>query len=298
VALFRACAKINLLLRVLARESGGYHQIETLFCAIDLADTLEIEAAPRGIHLQVSGADLGAPEDNLVYRAAAAYFREIGEEPAVRIGLDKRIPHGAGLGGGSSDAATTLRVLDALHGDRVGLDRLRAVGHGLGSDIPFFLGGEPFALAWGRGERMLRLDAPPAADVVIAVPAERVATAEAYGALGLGAGTAGPPPRLLTPGSLARWSDIARVADNDFTRVIVARLPVVGALMRTLAEHGAEPAQMTGSGSAVFGIFEDAGAADRAGEAVRRGHPGVVVVRSRTLDAERPVAVDPPSGPA
>jgi 4-diphosphocytidyl-2-C-methyl-D-erythritol kinase len=295
---YRAHAKINLGLRVLAREDGGYHQIETVFCSIDLADTLEIARSSQGIALHVSGADLGASEDNLVHRAADAYFLEIGEEAAVRIDQEKRIPHGAGLGGGSSDAATTLRALDALHGDRVGLDRLLALGHDLGSDVPFFLGGAPFALAWGRGERMLRLDPPPAAELVIAVPAERVATAEAYASLGIGARVSGLPPRLLRASSFAHWADIARIADNDFTRVVVSRLPVVGDLVRALASHGAVAAQMTGSGSAVFGVFGDADQADRAADALSARLPDVTVVRSRTVDAEPGFAVDPPYGPA
>lgn len=297
MALLRAHAKLNLFLRVLAREAGGYHQIETLFCAIELADALRIERAAPGIALEVRGAELGTAEDNLVHRAAVAYFTAVGETPALRIVLDKYIPHGAGLGGGSSDAATTLRALDDLHGGRIGIERLREIGHGLGSDVPFFLGGAPFALAWGRGERMLRVEPPPTSELLIAVPAERVASADAYAALGRDSLSVPMPPAILDVQSLGSWSDIARVAINDFTPLAFARVPVLAQVVRTLVRSGASPALLTGSGSAVFGVFQDGADADRAARALRDDHAGLTLLRSRTLAVESPHAVDPLSDP-
>jgi len=136
-----APAKVNLSLRVLARERSGYHQLETLFCALELRDEIEIERGGGALSLQVEGAELGPPEENLVHRAAVAFHDAAGIRPDTRIRLRKRIPAGAGLGGGSSDAAATLAALNALHGAPLGPTHLLRLGAELGSDVPFFLCG-------------------------------------------------------------------------------------------------------------------------------------------------------------
>ena len=155
-----APAKINLWLRILAREASGFHSLESLFCAVDLCDSVRLERVEAGVQLEVEGGvDTGPPESNLVVRAARAFLVATGAgDGGVRIHLRKRIPSAAGLGGGSSDAAATLRGLNVLYGDQLGQDAVMQIGVGLGSDVPFFLGGSAFALAWSRA----RFGPPPA----------------------------------------------------------------------------------------------------------------------------------------
>lgn len=152
----RAPAKLNLHLAVLARETSGYHQIETVFCALELADRLEVRRAGAGIVLEVDGADLGPSEENLAHRAARTFYEAAAIAPEAEIRLEKHIPVGAGLGGGSSDAAAAMRALNMLHGTPLDEAALLQAAATLGSDVPFFLSGGPLALAWGRGERIDR----------------------------------------------------------------------------------------------------------------------------------------------
>ncbi len=255
----RAPAKVNLSLRVLAREDGGYHQIETLFCALELADTLELRAGGTGIRLEVEGAELGPAEDNLVYRAAAAFYRTTAIGPGVAVRLRKEIPAGAGLGGGSSDAAATLHALNELYGRPRDRDALVDLAAGLGSDVPFFLCGSPLALAWGRGDRLLPLPPLPRAPVLVAVPGFAIPTAEAYRALDAHrvATGAAPGAAVVPPDALASWAAIAAAAINDFEPPAYARFPGLETLKSRLLEAGAALALLSGSGSALFGIFPD-----------------------------------------
>jgi 4-diphosphocytidyl-2C-methyl-D-erythritol kinase len=140
-----AYAKLNLVLRVVGRREDGYHLLQSLFCAVDLADEIILEAIPRGVEL-LAPPDLGPPQQNLAYRAAQALLGSAG--PGVRIHLRKRIPVGAGLGGGSSDAAAVLAGLNFLFELGKTVDELRELGAKLGADVPFFLGKSP---AWVEG---------------------------------------------------------------------------------------------------------------------------------------------------
>ena len=170
-----AHAKINLRLVVLAEETSGYHQIETIFCRIALADELSIATAgDAGLTLDVRDADVGPVDDNLVMRAARAWFEAAGIAAHHAITLRKRVPAGAGLGGGSSDAAAALSLLDRMHDQILGPDRLLEIAASLGSDVPFFMVDAPLALAWGRGERILTQPGPDAAPAVVVVPATAV----------------------------------------------------------------------------------------------------------------------------
>lgn len=253
-----AQAKVNLVLRVLARETSGYHQIETLFLRLDLADEIVVRPGGRGRTLDCRGADVGPMERNLAYRAAMA-MREAGGPDAFAIEIDKRIPVGAGLGGGSADAAAVLRALNAGRAEPLPDDRLLALAAGLGADVPFLASGAVMALAWGRGERMLALRSPPARQVVVLAPPFGVSTAQAYGWIDSAAPavTAG----MLDREALTDWTGLAANAHNDFEPVVTARHPDISGLVTALREAGASPALMSGSGSAVFGIFAHAPAA-------------------------------------
>lgn len=288
--LIQAPAKLNLFLHVLAREASGYHQLETLFCELELADELEVEPTGGEITLEVEGAEPGPPEQNLVQRAALAYRDARGGMDAVRLRLRKRIPVGGGLGGGSSDAAATLRALDRMQPEPLGSARLLEIGAALGSDVPFFLSGSPLALAWGRGGRLLPLEALPAAEVLLAVPPRGIATAEAFEELARarGAGYAAPA-RVLREERIRGWDDVARLAHNDFEPFVFARLPELGEAKALLARHGAAPALLTGSGATVFGIFRDPARLQDAAVALARSLPSLRLIRTRTAAPPRPL---------
>jgi 4-diphosphocytidyl-2-C-methyl-D-erythritol kinase len=294
-----APAKVNLRLRVLARESGGYHGLETLFCAISLGDAVRVEPGGPGIALRVEGAvDTGPPERNLVVRAAERFYRETGFPPAVRVELVKRVPSAAGLGGGSSDAAATLLALNALHGEpATRADLLRWSG-GLGSDVPFFLCGSPLALAWSRGERLLVLPALPVRPVLVAHPGLPLPTPGAFARIAeRRGGDYHPEPLALAWEALTSWEGVATLAVNDFEPVADERMPRLAAARRLLAATGAQIAMLSGSGAAVFGIF--ATGADLAGVAAALRAEGFATWRTATLERvpEPRASPETPRGP-
>lgn len=278
-----AHAKLNLHLAVLAREASGYHQIETLFCMLELADDFAITLGGDGVRLEVEGAELGPPETNLAHRAATAFFEQARLPASARIRIVKKIPAGAGLGGGSSDAATTLLALNALHGYPVGAATLREIGMSIGSDVPFFLAGRPLALAWGRGEQMLALPAPPSVTVVVVVPSARVATRSAYEALAAARATGfQAPPRSLTLDDVRDIASIAAIARNDFETVVFETHPELRDIKSALAGHGAIHAMLTGTGSAVFGLFQNVTEARLAAASMRSAHPDAETIVTAT----------------
>lgn len=275
-----APAKVNLFLRVLGPRPDGYHDIETLLQSIGLADEVRVELGGEGIDLVVDGPWLGQPEDNLAYRAAAAFRQMSGLEPGVRVELDKRIPAGAGLGGGSSDAAAVLACLAALTGfeDR---DTLSALGAELGSDVPFFLCGSPLAQGSGRGELLEPLPALPVAHVVVVTPPVHVVTAEAYAALAESRRIEGALTKRATTTAVPHdWAGVARVAANDFQTVIAKRHPQIRRSLEALLEAGARLALLSGSGAGSFGVFEDASRARTAAATVSQqlGWPAVATM--------------------
>lgn len=152
-----AHAKVNLFLRILARETGGYHQIETAFALLDLADDLEAVRTPAGVTIDVRDADVGPADQNLAVRGARAILEATGNRFGVALTLTKRIPARAGLGGGSSDAAAALHAVNALAGNAVPRQELLHLAARLGADVAFFASGMPLALAWGRGERLFQI---------------------------------------------------------------------------------------------------------------------------------------------
>lgn len=264
VARVAAQAKINLLLRVLAREQTGYHAIETIFLRLALADEIVVRAGEsvRGRTLDCSGdavnvAALGPVESNLAYRAACLYADEAGWPAGFAIELIKHIPLGAGLGGGSADAGAVLRALDALAPSPLGT-RLAELGSRLGADVPFMTIESPMALGWGRGDRLLPLRVLAKRPVVLVFPSFAVATKDAYEWLAHDRGSYEPRGAVIDPALLDTWDGIARVATNDFEAVVSRRHPAIGAYVEALRGAGALPVMMSGSGSAVFGVFADA----------------------------------------
>jgi len=275
-----APAKVNLFLRVLAQRADGFHELETLFQAVDFADHVELQAGPRGgISLEVDGPELGPIEDNLVYRAAQAFLDAVGVYGNVLIRLKKRIPTGAGLGGGSSDAAAVLRLMNAMYGGPVDSESLRALGAELGSDVAFFLGESPLAIGRGRGDELEAIPPLPESHLVLALPPVHVATAGAYEKLSSG-GLRSAGPRLGDPP--ASWAWVATLAHNDFQEEVADIHPEVQAALDGLEAVGASPVLLSGSGAACFGRFPHHGLATSTAQALtaRLGFPCLAV---RTL---------------
>jgi 4-diphosphocytidyl-2-C-methyl-D-erythritol kinase len=263
-----APAKINLRLVVLAREESGFHGLETLFCAISLADRVRVEPGDPGVDLEVLGdVDTGPIDRNLALRAARCFFEETGIGPAIRLVLEKRIPSAGGLGGGSSDAAATLRVLNACHGDPLDAPRMRELGAALGSDVTFFLAPRPYALAWSRGERILSLEPPEPRHVVVAHPGVDVPTPEAFRRLALLRGPRyHPSAHLIDFRSLSRWPDLEALATNDLEEVARERIPLLDTVKASMRGAGAGVTLLSGSGASIFGVFPDDSSARRAEE--------------------------------
>lgn len=258
-----AQAKVNLLLKVLAREADGYHQLETLFCRLALGDVVTVHAVPHGRSLDCVGpamppGGLGKVEDNLAWRAAAAFVDAAGWPDGFAIEITKHIPVGGGLGGGSADAGAVLRALNAMAPTPLSPARLLRVGAQLGADIPFLTQDQsPLALAWGRGERLLSL--PPLdarACVLLAFPFG-VATQDAYGWLTTSPATASLPVTYSIT-DFAEWRRVESIAYNEFERVVLPQCPPIQATLATLrTPKGTEAfdlSLMSGSGSTVFAL--------------------------------------------
>lgn len=251
-------AKVNLFLRVLAKESTGYHGIETLFCRVALHDTLEVTRTDSGITLEVEGADVGPTEQNLAYRAADAVLAATGRRFGVTMRLVKRIPAGGGLGGGSSDAAGALRAVNQLANGAVPASELLQMAHRLGADVPFFLADAPLALAWGHGQRMLRLPALPPKPVLLLFPGVAVPTGDAYRWVDEVRDADGPRGTVVLDGAvLQSWSDLARLGGNDFEGAVFGRFPAIRAGFEALAGTHPFLCRMSGSGSTLFAVYRN-----------------------------------------
>ena len=256
-----AQAKINLFLRILAREESGYHSLETLFQRIDLADDVVVRVGGSTRSLDCAGpampsSGLGPVEKNLAFRAAEAYAQATGWPSGFQIEVEKRIPVGAGLGGGSADAGAVLRALDALSPRPLGEAKLLELATPLGADVPFLTSSSVLSLAWGRGERMLALAALASRHVLLIVPDFAVRTADAYKWLSERRGDRAVRAVSLSVAALTTRANVDALAHNDFEAVIGERDPSVSQIVRDLRGRGAAVAMLSGSGSAVFGLFD------------------------------------------
>jgi len=257
--LTRECpAKVNLLLRVLAREADGFHSIETIFCRAALSDTLVVARTESGIALDVSGADVGPQERNLAWRAADAVLAATGRRFGVTMHLTKRIPAGGGLGGGSSDAAQALLAVNQLAGDAVPPSELLHMASRLGADVPYFVSGAPLALAWGHGERLLALPALSPMPALLLIPDVAISTGDAYG--WVDEVRAGSSPRgsvTLNGEVLSDCSNLARISGNDFESAVFGRFPVIKDAFESLARSRPFFVRMSGSGSSLFAVYRN-----------------------------------------
>ena len=266
-----AYAKVNLRLEVLGKRADGYHELRTIFQTVSLHDTLQFRPSRRsGISLEIHGNETLAQEDmekNLVYRAVDALRRESRVRPGVEILLQKKIPAGRGLGGGSSDAAAALVGYLQFTRQKFNTSRLLDIAAGLGADVPFFLFGGR-ALGISKGEEIYPLPDAPLRTILIVSPKDvHVPTPDAYRWLHapeLASLTKSAANHKLFRFCALCWSAQRASLSNDFEAAVFQRHPRLGKIKRDLLHRGASEALLAGSGSAVFGVFPSPAKARRA----------------------------------
>lgn len=267
----KAYAKINLGIKIVGRRPDGYHEILSVAQCVDLADVLYFEAASSD-QLTCSLDSLSTGPDNLVCRAADAFHAQL-DRPAqsFRIHLKKNIPIGAGLGGGSADAAAVLRALNRFYDQPFSNADLRQIAATLGSDIPFIVEGGT-ALMRGRGEILNKLSWEGAVFYVLAYPDVEISTAWAYGQLGSILTENSPYFNFVVSlsGGCVDHDRLFEVLENDFTPAVERTYPIVAELRSQLDRVGARATLMSGSGSTVYGVFDDRKTASQAQSALQR----------------------------
>jgi len=252
--------KVNLLLNILGKRPDGFHELETVMQPVNLYDRLQFMREGDDIQLTCSDASLPTDSGNLVYRAATAFLQRTSLETGVRIHLEKRIPHAAGLGGGSGNAATTLLALNELFDQPLQPAQLNSIAASLGSDIPFFLQTKP-ALAVGRGEQVVSLEPFPAlrgAAFLLIHPGFGISTAWAYKELArFPAALNGIPGRAQKLVEILQTTDLATVGAafyNSLEAPALEKYPLLALYQDFLRNEGAPAVLMSGSGSTTFVI--------------------------------------------
>lgn len=266
----QAYAKVNLTLDVLGRREDGYHDLCSVMQEISLHDDVLLELGTgEEWKLYCNALDVPCDETNLAWKAARVFFDRVGREPnGLTVRITKRIPSQAGLGGGSSDAAAVLRLLNEHYGTPLSVSELCALGAQVGSDVPFcVLGGT--ALAEGRGERLKKLPAAPKLYFAVCKPDAAFSTPKLYAKLDEITVTERPDTEGMC--EALRSGDKARIGEglcNVFEQAVSGSFPALSEIKSVLLACGALGAQMTGSGSAVFGIFADECSAKKACKAL------------------------------
>lgn len=272
-----APAKVNLYLEVLRKRADGYHEIRTVLQHVDLCDEIRIMGRAQEISVESVGLSCPTGEENLVHRAAALFLKTTGIRTGVRVQIVKRIPLGAGLGGGSSDAATTLWGLNRLFQADLSRERLEHLGAQLGSDVPFFFRG-PTMWASGRGEELHPLPPFPPTWLLIVFPGFPVSTTWAFANLELTGED--KSIRVRAAAEEGDYEPLLAAPWNRFEEVIFRRYPAIKQLKESLEAWGARPTLMTGSGSAVFGRARDREEAEAWGARLREKGCTVFVVQT------------------
>jgi 4-diphosphocytidyl-2-C-methyl-D-erythritol kinase len=246
-----ACAKINLGLKVIGRMPGGFHELETGFCFIEWNDQLEV-SHDSVTTVQSEGLEIPAGKDNLIVRAAEAFRKATGTRNHYRVQVRKNIPLGSGLGGGSADAAAMLRILNKMEQAGLSDEELAGIGAALGSDIPVMIAGKT-GIGTGTGTTLKFLPIQPRAWIVTVYPGFESSTAEAY-AHCMPTGTPDISlEKILTGYNPDEWRYLI---DNDLEPAVIPRFPLIGNMKDQFYDMGAVLASMSGSGSSVFGFFE------------------------------------------
>jgi 4-diphosphocytidyl-2-C-methyl-D-erythritol kinase len=283
----KAYAKINLGLRIMERRDDGYHDIETVFHRVDIHDTITIDEADM-ILFSCDDAGLGLADENLCLKAARALREHCGISAGANIFLEKSIPLGAGLGGGSADAAATLRGLAQLWNCTLRESEFAALAMGIGSDVPYFLK-DGTAHATGRGEHLTYFDLKIPYAILVVYPQVHVATAWAYQNLKLKDARPTKSLRMTWEQSVNDPELLHGEIVNDFEELVASHYPAVANAKRMLNEAGSVFAQMSGSGSAVYGLFNNLAAARAAKAEIAKFYPTFLTEPLFEAGAARPV---------
>ena len=246
-------AKINIGLNIIEKRKDGFHNIETLFYPLLLSDKIIISKAEL-FKFDTNSNELDSSKENLIFKAVDLLEEFTGSKFKIQIILEKKIPTGAGLGGGSSNAASTLKALIKLYNIKITKEKLREIALNIGSDVPFFLNPVP-CFAESRGEKItpIRLSIPN--PILLVNPGIHISTKEAFENISPGASE--KKIKSLTSNESVSISDLIKTCVNDFENYIIEEYPVIGEIKRKLYSGGAKLAMMTGTGSTVFGIFEN-----------------------------------------
>lgn len=289
-----APAKINLTLDVIGKRDDGYHELETVMHQINLFDRITMEVWEHGIELSSSSNEIPGGEDNLAYKAALAILKKYGQGAGVKIFIEKNIPIGAGLAGGSTDAAAVLAGINHLYGNQLSYPDLLQLAAAIGSDVAFCLSREYIehgpgilmspgdtAVARGRGEILEPLPARTIPFILIVKPGFQLSTAQVYAELDLQAVNHSPD----TGSFLQAWynNDIISISThmaNVLESVSIRKKPEIGIIKTGMKEKGALNALMSGSGPSVFGIFSDQAAACQAFTEFKKDYREVYLVSS------------------
>jgi 4-diphosphocytidyl-2-C-methyl-D-erythritol kinase len=268
-------SKINLFLRILGRRDDGYHDIETVFHSVGLHDTLHLSPARAGISVACDDSAVPLDDSNTALRAARLILQGTGK--GLRIDIEKRIPVGAGMGGGSADAAGVLVGANVLYGLGLKVPDLERMARTVGADVAFLVRGGCAAGA-ERGDRLEYLPPLTAMPLVLVIPPLSISSSWAYASIRMGLTTRESQFSMikcaLERGDSASLFDLL---ENDFESLVFERYPSVGAIKKGLIEAGAEGALMTGSGPVVFGVFAKEGDAKaRIGRFLNEGHKAIL----------------------
>lgn len=275
-------AKINLWLEVIGKRPDGYHELSSLMLPVGIYDSIDMEIEEGdGIALTCNHPDVPQDAGNLAWRAAERYFDRYGKRKGLRIVLTKDIPVGAGLGGGSADAAGVLLGLNELFGKIFSLDELGAIAGGLGADVPFFLHQYP-ALATGIGEKLERVEGVPSYPLVLIKPPFMVSTRWVYESFTLTRNES----RIKVSGLKAHPWQLRNFMENDLETVTLHQYPLLAQIKEWLLQQGAHGALMSGSGPTVFGVFGDMEQAEKVGAMAKHRWDGCWISAAEVIGSD------------
>ncbi len=278
--ILKAPAKINLHLEIGIRRQDGFHELKSLFIMTDLYDEICLSSLKTGNYCRITGDFNCVEEDNLIYKAWLEFCRETGNKFPADFTVEKKIPSFAGLGGGSSDAAAAIRAMDMLYDTNLGTERMLSIAEKIGSDVPFFISA-PAAVIEGRGEKITPLNKYKELNLVVVQPDVKISTGEAYGWIDLLnrkqiSFLENEKITDLYLGDLSGYSGFR----NDFETVLFKRFDVFERIIGSLREAGAARGGVTGSGSAVYGVFESPEMAENARKSLVNEHKFVQKIKS------------------
>ena len=262
-------AKINLFLQITGKRQNRYHDLFTLICCISLYDTVSLSFGAKYTTVSCSDPEVPEDESNLAVRAANLFFRTVHKNEGVKIELEKQIPVAAGLGGGSSNAATVLLGLNRFYGQPLPQNKLMSLGLSIGADVPFFIFRKP-ATATGIGEKLEPYEGLKLFQILLVCPKFAVSTKEIYKSLNLELTKCNKKLNFIT--SKKKIFNIKKHLCNDLEEITASICPDVNKAKEALLSHGAMGALMSGSGPAVFGIFPDFDKAQIAYNAILNKH--------------------------